>query len=257
MKKSTKTLKLILNIFVWLFVAFAVGITILVFVAQADSDGVPAINGKCAINILTPSMDPTIKEGDLIFGQKLTDEEKANLKVGDIISFHSDLNGDGNKEINTHRIVEINYSTNGTILSYQTQGDNKKTNPVRDKDPVYPNDVISLYTDSKLGGVGGFLSFLQTSTGFLVVIVLPLIAFFIYELIHFIMTFVSVKNSGKKQITAADEELIKQKAIEEYLRQQKAAETAADGASAETETAETDKAETEENSEASEENNKE
>ena len=36
----------------------------------------------------------------------------------------------------------------------------------------------------------------------------------------FIKTLLTVKNEGKKVITAEDEELIKQRAIEEYLRRQ-------------------------------------
>ena len=34
------------------------------------------------------------------------------------------------------------------------------------------------------------------------------------------MAFMSVKNTGKKVISAADEELIRQKAVEEYLKKQ-------------------------------------
>ena len=44
--------------------------------------------------------------------------------------------------------------------------------------------------------------------------------FFVYQLVMFIRTLISVRNDGKKVITVADEELIKQKAIEEYLRRQ-------------------------------------
>ena len=45
-------------------------------------------------------------------------------------------------------------------------------------------------------------------------------AFFIYEAVVFAKTLISVKNDGKKVISAADEEAIKQKAIEEYLRRE-------------------------------------
>lgn len=49
---------------------------------------------------------------------------------------------------------------------------------------------------------------------------MPLVIFFGYEVYVFVKTVLSVKNEGKKVITAADEELIKQRAIEEYLRSQ-------------------------------------
>ena len=145
-----------------------------------------------------------------------------------------DLNGDGKKEeeaINSHRIVSIIYDTDGKALQYITQGDNRKTNPVADA-PVDYQDVIAKWTGTRIPGLGGFLSFLQQPKGFLIVIVLPLILFFLYELFVFIKTLLGIKNSGKKVISAADEEVIKQKAIEEYLRQQQAAQNPAPAAPA-------------------------
>ena len=231
--KTKKTLQIVLNVVIWLFVAFAVTITVLVIAAQSDSDGVPAIGGKCFISILTDSMSPTFNSGDMIVGEKLTDEQKTKLVVddgsrqsGDIITFYADLDGDGNKEINTHRIVGVNLDSAGNAISYITQGDNKQTNVVTDKDPVLCTNVICRYTGTRLKTVGGVIGFLQTSTGFLVVIVIPLVLFFIYELYRFIVTLKSVRGEGKKTITAEDEELIKQKAIEEYLRQQAEAKAA-------------------------------
>ena len=41
-------------------------------------------------------------------------------------------------------------------------------------------------------------------------------------MVVFIRTVLQVKNADKKVITAADEELIRQRAIEEYLKQQAA-----------------------------------
>ena len=53
---------------------------------------------------------------------------------------------------------------------------------------------------------------------------LPMVLFFGYELFVFIRLVIKTKNEGKKVISAEDEELIKQKAIEEYLRQTAAAQ---------------------------------
>ncbi len=228
--KVVKTLKLIGNILVWIFVAFSVFVTVLVFSSLNNSDGVPSIQNKCVINILTDSMNPTFKAGDMVVGDMLSEEEKMYLEIGDIISYHVDLNDDGIDEINTHRIVEIEKNDLGMAIEYTTQGDNKDTNQVVDKKPVSPTDIICKYSGTTLKGVGTVISFLQTSTGFLVVIVLPLIAFFIFELIKFIMTVGEVRRSGKKEITAADEELIKQQAVEEFLRQQAAEQEAAKAA---------------------------
>lgn len=221
--KTKKVLGIIANVLMWLFVAFAVVATIFAFSAQSSSDGIPTIAGKVMSPVLSDSMEPTIKKGDLIFTRKLADEEKATLTEGQIISFWRDLNNDGSPDINTHRIIEV-INVNGSVY-YRTMGDH---NPGPDNYTTISTDVISVFEEGKSARIpvlGGVSSFLMKPTGFLVVIVIPLILFFILELVLFIRKLLQVKNAGKKQITAEDEELIKQRAIEEYLRsQQQAAE---------------------------------
>ncbi len=228
--KLVKIIKGVANILVWVFVAFSVLVTVSVFASLNDSDGVPALGGYCSINILTDSMNPTFKKGDMIIGKKLSDADVKKIKVGDVISYHVDLNDDGNMEINTHRIVEVTTDNEGYVVSVITKGDNKETNLIVDPDPVFCGDIICIWTGTRLAGIGNVIQFLQTSTGFLVIIVLPLIAFFIFELIKFILTINEIRKSGKKEITAADEELIKQQAVEEFLRQQAAEQEAAKAA---------------------------
>lgn len=230
--KTKKRLSIAGNIVLWLFVAFSVVITVLVFAANANADGVPSIGGKSPISVLTDSMSPTFKAGDLIICRMLTDQEKANVEVGDVITYYVDLNRDGTNEINSHRVVE-KYDEGGYVY-YITQGDNKETNPTPDSDPVVYYDVICVYTGTRIPGLGGFLSFLQTPLGFLFVIVLPLVAFFIYELYRFLTVLNEIrgKKSGKS-ISAAEEEEIKRRAIEEYLKGQQAnGNNNKDGASA-------------------------
>ncbi len=230
MKNAKKTLKVILNVIVWLFVFFSVCITILVLSAQSNADGLPEINGKCLINILSDSMSPTFKSGDMIIGEIISDDKKSQLQVNDVITYYTDLNSDGKAELNSHRIIGVNYDETGkTVISYTTKGDNTQTNVAADKEPVLCQKVICKWTGAKLSGIGTVISFLQTSKGFLLCIVLPLLLFFLYELYRFIIAFINLKNNGKKQLTAAEEELIKQRAIEEYLRQKEEAEKAQKG----------------------------
>lgn len=216
--KTKKILRITGNAVIWLFVVFAIVMTVLALAAQSSPDGVPSIGGKVYLTVSSDSMEPTFKKGDLIIGKTLSPEERSSLQKGDVITFWADLDGNGYTELNTHRIVEVT-NENG-IYYYQTKGDNETTNPVPDKDLVNYGDVVCKWTEKRIAGIGSFIAFLQQPKGFLIVIVLPLILFFLYELYVFIRTLLEVKNSGKKQITAADEELIKQRAVEEYLRQQ-------------------------------------
>ena len=72
-------------------------------------------------SIASDSMYPALKRGDGIIIQKLNDEEKSNLQVGDIIAFYD---GDA---IVTHRIVRID---NGKELQFITKGDNNNTKDI-------------------------------------------------------------------------------------------------------------------------------
>ena len=235
---AKKILSIVWNTFLWIFVVFAVIVTILAFAAQSSPDGVPSIAGKCILTVQTASMEPTFDAGDIIICDKITSEEEAkSLKVGDIISFDAgDLDGDRRRDINSHRIVDIEYDADGNP-KYVTRGDNKAI-VVEDASRVAPKAVICIWNGLRLKKIGNLLNFLQQPKGFLVCIVLPLALFFFYELFLFIRKFMEVKNAGKKQITEADEVLIRQKAVEEYIRQQQEAAAKAAAAEAESKAAE-------------------
>ena len=228
---AKKVLRIVGNVLIWIFIVFAALVTVLAFAAQSSSDGIPSIFGRSVLTIQSDSMSPTFNAGDIIIGKKLAPEEIRDLKVDDVITFKADLDGDGQAELNTHRIVEVQGTADSP--SFVTRGDNN----IGNDSPVDFNYVVCKWTGTRIPGLGKVLDFLQTSTGFLVVIVIPLVIFFIYELIVFIRKFLKVKNAGKKQITAADEEAIKQKAIEEYLKAQQQSDDKAEEVKAEAEEA--------------------
>ena len=218
---AKKVLRVIGNILIWIFVIFAALITVLAFAAQANNDGIPTIFNRAVLIVETDSMKGPkgFEAGDIIIGEKLGPEGFEALKEGDVITFEFEIDGNPQTvEYNSHRIVKKTEVEKGNY-TFVTRGDNSETNFADDAEISW-QIVKTKWTGVRIPKLGGFLKFLQTKTGFLVVIVLPLVAFFIYELIVFIRKFLKVKNAGKKQITAADEELIKQKAIEEYLKSQ-------------------------------------
>lgn len=220
-KKKTlmKALRIAGNTLLWLFVVFSVLVTILVFSAQGNDDGLPNIGGVALVNVLSDSMkgEDGFSKGALIFDRVVTDEEKLSLKVGDVITFFADLNGDGERdEINSHRIVDIvvTGTEEAPVTWYYTQGDNNLT---EDSTPVNSVDVLGVWNGNHVAGVGAVISFLQTRTGFLVVIVLPLVLFFLFELYRFIMIVAKLKKP--ESVSESEKEEIKRRAIEEYIRQ--------------------------------------
>ena len=75
-----KGLKIVGNILLWLFVVIAVFMTIIAFSSTKNQNGVAVIFGRMPITILSESMDPTLKKGDLIISHELSAEEKGTLK---------------------------------------------------------------------------------------------------------------------------------------------------------------------------------
>ena len=222
-QKVLSVLSKIGNVLLWVFLVFSILMTTVVLMSQDKTD-LPSVFGRSFVTVQSDSMNPTFKKGDLIVVKMLTDEEKFNLKKGDVITFFSDLDGDGINEINSHRIHEEPRKEGGNTY-YTTKGDNPVTNPTADKQEVMAQFVLGQWNEGKpVSGLGSVIDFLKTPLGFGIIIVVPLIAFFVYELYNFIVVLVTMK---QKKTSKEDEEEIKRRAIEEYIRQQAAAQLAA------------------------------
>lgn len=242
---AKKTVNIVVNVILWIFVAFCVFVTVVAVSANANAKNVPTVGGKCYLYVQSDSMNAEkpagvpenkpsgFKKGAMIIGKYIATDDAAidALEVGDIVTYEWDINGDGvlsPGEYNTHRITSIKRNDSGKVVSVETMGDNSEfSNGFTEI--VKRENLIARYTGTKIAGVGSVMTFLSSRLGFGLCILLPLAAFFVYELIVFIRTLFSVKNSGKKLISEADEELIRQKAIEEYLKKQAESEKAAGG----------------------------
>ncbi len=220
-----KTLKKVFNIIIDIVVVLILIISILVVTMSltSRSSGIPNLFGVAPITVASDSMEDTLMVNDLIFCEVRTDYVYDDYAVGDIVTFNQEIEGE--TRFNTHRIVEV-VEDNG-ITYYKTQGDNKDTNPVPDEELKTANDIVAKYTGNKIGGVGAFFSFIRTQLGFFLVILLPMILFFVYEAVRVIMNIIAYnkeKAAEEAAAAVANSELTeeqKQRAIEEYLAQQK------------------------------------
>ena len=134
---------------------------------------VPSIGGYSPLIVLTDSMYPNIKRGDLII-TKAADAK--DVKVGDVISFF-DPDGSGTSVL-THRVVEL-VEEDGKLF-FRTKGD---ANNSEDPSLAPAENLIGLY-QSKINGAGNVAMFLQSTPGLIVCIGVPLVLLVGFELLR-------------------------------------------------------------------------
>lgn len=201
-KKSPKTvLNTIINVVLVIAIVIAAVATYVSFVSSSGQ-GAPNIFGLRLLSIQTNSMADTLMPGDLVVSVGVKD--KSTLRPGDIITYWTVINGE--RVLNTHRIINI--YDGGDYLIFETQGDN---NTSVDPLTVHQNEIIGKYK-LRIPGVGKVFDYLQTPTGFLLIVVVPVFIFFIYHLVQFfrvLFEYQNVKNRIKyEQERGRTEDLI-------------------------------------------------
>lgn len=196
-KKVNKVVNVVINVILIIAIVFAVICTYISFVTTSGN-GVPSIFGLRLLSIQTPSMKPTINDGDLAVS---TAVDTAELRKGDIITYWTVINGE--RVLNTHRIFNI--YDGGGFLIFETKGD---ANTTADILTVHEKEVVGKY-QWKIPGVGKVFDYLQTGTGFFVVVVIPVFIFFIFHLVQFfraLFEYQNVKNRIKFEKERAEAE---------------------------------------------------
>ena len=145
----------------------------LIVKSYTNKDAVPDVGGFFPLIVLTDSMYPEIKSGDLIICRTV---EAEDIKEGDVISFF-DPAGNGTSIV-THRVVEV--VEEGGALLFRTRGDNNNTD---DKVLVGAQDVVGTYKN-RIPGAGNIALFMQTTTGLIVCVVLPILLLVAYDIIR-------------------------------------------------------------------------
>ena len=200
----------IVNIVLVVAIILAAVCTYVSFVSTSGN-GVPSLFGIRPFSIQTDSMYPTLNPGDLIISTAVKDASE--LQNGDIITYWTVITGE--RVLNTPRITEI--YDGGNYRIFATKGDN---NTHADPLTVHESEVVGKYS-FKIAGVGKVFDYLQTSTGFLLVVVLPVFIFFIYHLVQFFRVLFEYQNI-KNRIKYEQERGRTEDIIEEQKRQAEA-----------------------------------
>lgn len=129
-----------------------------------DPEEVPSVGGYLPLIVLTDSMYPQIQSGDMIICH--TDEPQ-NIQVGDVIAFF-DPAGNGTSVV-THKVIELT-EVDGEV-AWVTQG---IANNAADFLPVPADNLVGVY-ESRIPGLGNVVMFMQSTTGLIVCVVLPIL----------------------------------------------------------------------------------
>jgi len=154
-------------------------IAIRVYVAKGEGHE-PAFS---LYTIITPSMTPNINVYDVVVDTKV--KKPGDIKINDVITFNSSIPGVRGGTI-THRVIAINIDSNGEY-HYRTKGD---YNLVDDGVDVSFDDIVGKVS-LRIPQLGRLQSFMATSMGWLLLVLLPAL----YIIFKDVIKLIKLKNS--------------------------------------------------------------
>ena len=144
-------------------------------------DKYPTFAGYSMMIVLSRSMEPTIKEGDLIIVKEsdiseVHGESSEGAADGTIISFFNPESQ--NRTVLTHRCVEVLTDESGGKV-FKTMGDSNNT---VDLTLAPAEDLIGVYA-GRIPLAGSIAMWLQTIPGLIVCVVVPIVLFVTYDIV--------------------------------------------------------------------------
>lgn len=216
-EKARKIINIVVSTLSIIIACFA--LVLIVSTISSSKKGYTSIFGYAYFTVASGSMDAGengFAEKDIVYVKLLSNEQKADLKVGDVITFWDTLGG--KRELNTHRIVELVTQNDGAV-KFRTKGD------ANDSPDWYLrtfDDVQGIYK-GKSEGFGSAIMWLQSKTGFLVSVLIPSMLIVLYCLYLVIFNIIEF---NKKKLVLAKEEMkeemdgeMRQKLKEELLKE--------------------------------------
>ena len=173
--KKQRTLTIIGIVLCVILVPILIVNCTLIIKSFINKDEVPDFAGVVPLIVLSDSMYPDIKKGDLIIA-KATDTN--DIAVGDVISFYAAE--DDYTTIWTHKVIEVIEEENGEV-KFRTQGIN---NPTPDGKLREADKIVGKWNNFRIGGAGNLAMAMQRPGGLIVCVVVPILLFVGYDVIR-------------------------------------------------------------------------
>ena len=119
------------SLWYYLAVALSAALLVIVLALAAVIIVIPKVSGSLPLTVLTSSMEPGLPPGTLIIVRPI---DPRDIVIGNVVTYQI---RSGEPDVITHRVTEINTSTDGS-RSFTLQGDN---NSDPDPDPVLPLQI--------------------------------------------------------------------------------------------------------------------
>lgn len=187
----------IVKILVWFLLLVLLTFNVYSFVMiKVLGNELAVIGGKALVEVISGSMEPTIKVGDMI----IIDTEAQDFKEKDIITFKDEAGS-----FVTHRIMEVKEE------GFVTKGDN---NDSLDRDLVREENIVGRYC-FKIAGLGIFISALKNPITFVIIMLIGVILCFLsstdkdgkpVDVDDDYLEFLDYKNQKKKNHSERNEE---------------------------------------------------
>ena len=173
--KKQKTLTIIGIVLCVILVPILVINCTLIIKSFINKDEVPDFAGVVPLIVLSDSMYPDIKKGDLII---VNATDINDIAVDDVISFYAAE--DDYTTIWTHKVIEVIEEENGEV-KFRTQGIN---NPTPDGKLREADKIVGKWNNFRIGGAGNLAMAMQRPGGLIICVVVPILLFVGYDVIR-------------------------------------------------------------------------
>lgn len=224
MSKETvkKALGIVSKVLTWIVIAITVFMMIFtVFSTLTFDRNDRNLFGIRFYIVLSDSMSPSennkndkvhFNAGDIVLIKNVKDATA--LQPGDVIAFISQ-NSDSFGQTITHMIREVKTSDNGKV-EYVTYGTNTGTD---DETLVEPEYVLGKYA-GKLPCVGHFFSFLKTTPGYIVCILVPFLLLILWQGVNTVKLFKQYKREQMADMQAEKDKIEAERAENQRMMQE-------------------------------------
>ena len=172
-KKIFRIVKGVINVIIVLFVmSFA-----LIICLQRFSDNKISFLNYRIFNVVTGSMEPKYKVGDILIAKK---KDPSEIKIGDAISYLA-YAGEIKNNVVTHEVVNISKDENGDYLFHSKGISNLVEDPVVHEEQIFG---VVVYRTKILSFVRKMIN---TDIGMLLFVIIPVLYIIVSEMIAMLM----------------------------------------------------------------------